>query len=127
MDPFYLTWKARSVGMHSHFIERAGEINIQVHPVSCLVVFRFFKRAIRVRMHVRQSREQGRGGLVAQFFCSNSFTSLLYAYMLHAYMLHVYMLHAYMLHAYMLHAYSHTITWRITYRHLAGVRPPDMP
>jgi hypothetical protein len=24
--------QARSVGMHSHFIERAGEINIQVPP-----------------------------------------------------------------------------------------------
>ena len=34
VDPFYLTWKARSVGMHTHFIERAGEINIQV----CLCV-----------------------------------------------------------------------------------------
>eukprot|EP00802_Teleaulax_amphioxeia_P011002 Tamp_11032.p1 GENE.Tamp_11032~~Tamp_11032.p1 ORF type:complete len:340 (-),score=50.62 Tamp_11032:595-1614(-) len=30
VDPFYLTWKARSVGMHTHFIERAGEINIQM-------------------------------------------------------------------------------------------------
>lgn len=27
IDPFYLTWKAREVGMHTHFIELAGEIN----------------------------------------------------------------------------------------------------
>jgi len=30
VDPFYLTWKARSVGMHTHFIERAGQINIHM-------------------------------------------------------------------------------------------------
>lgn len=30
VDPFYLTWKARSLGMSSHFIEHAGEINIQM-------------------------------------------------------------------------------------------------
>ena len=28
IDPFYLTWKAKAVGSTSHFIERAGEINI---------------------------------------------------------------------------------------------------
>ena len=27
IDPFYLTWKAREVGMHTRFIELAGEIN----------------------------------------------------------------------------------------------------
>ena len=27
IDPFYLTWKAREYGMHTHFIELAGEIN----------------------------------------------------------------------------------------------------
>jgi UDP-N-acetyl-D-glucosamine dehydrogenase len=27
IDPFYLTWKARYVGMHTRFIELAGEIN----------------------------------------------------------------------------------------------------
>lgn len=28
IDPFYLTWKAKAVGMTSHFIERAGEVNV---------------------------------------------------------------------------------------------------
>lgn len=28
IDPFYLTWKAREVGMHTRFIELAGEINM---------------------------------------------------------------------------------------------------
>jgi UDP-N-acetyl-D-glucosamine dehydrogenase len=27
VDPFYLTWKAREYGMHTRFIELAGEIN----------------------------------------------------------------------------------------------------
>jgi UDP-N-acetyl-D-glucosamine dehydrogenase len=27
IDPFYLTWKARAFGLHTHFIELAGEIN----------------------------------------------------------------------------------------------------
>jgi UDP-N-acetyl-D-glucosamine dehydrogenase len=27
IDPFYLTWKARAYGMHTRFIELAGEIN----------------------------------------------------------------------------------------------------
>ena len=27
IDPFYLTWKAREFGMHTRFIEFAGEIN----------------------------------------------------------------------------------------------------
>jgi UDP-N-acetyl-D-glucosamine dehydrogenase len=27
VDPFYLTWKAREFGIHTHFIELAGEIN----------------------------------------------------------------------------------------------------
>lgn len=27
IDPFYLTWKAREFGLHTRFIERAGEIN----------------------------------------------------------------------------------------------------
>ena len=30
IDPFYLTWKARSVGMSTRFIELAGEINTQM-------------------------------------------------------------------------------------------------
>src|SRR6195256_6958123 len=27
IDPFYLTWKARQYGVHTRFIELAGEIN----------------------------------------------------------------------------------------------------
>ena len=27
IDPFYLTWKARQYGVHTHFIELAGEVN----------------------------------------------------------------------------------------------------
>ena len=27
IDPFYLTWKAREYGMHTRFIELAGEVN----------------------------------------------------------------------------------------------------
>ncbi|NVK57559.1 MAG: nucleotide sugar dehydrogenase [Alteromonadaceae bacterium] len=27
VDPFYLTWKAREYGVHTHFIELAGEVN----------------------------------------------------------------------------------------------------
>ena len=27
IDPFYLTWKAREFGLHTRFIELAGEIN----------------------------------------------------------------------------------------------------
>ena len=27
IDPFYLTWKAREYGLHTHFIELAGEVN----------------------------------------------------------------------------------------------------
>ncbi len=30
IDPFYLTWKAREFGVHTHFIELAGEINSQM-------------------------------------------------------------------------------------------------
>lgn len=30
IDPFYLSWKAKSAGIATHFIERAGEINIQM-------------------------------------------------------------------------------------------------
>jgi UDP-N-acetyl-D-glucosamine dehydrogenase len=30
IDPFYLTWKAREVGMHTRFIELAGEINTKM-------------------------------------------------------------------------------------------------
>ncbi len=30
IDPFYLTWKAREYGMHTRFIELAGEINSQM-------------------------------------------------------------------------------------------------
>tara|TARA_B100000579_G_C22836538_1_gene859149 strand:+ start:993 stop:2324 length:1332 start_codon:yes stop_codon:yes gene_type:complete len=30
IDPFYLTWKAREFGMHTKFIELAGEINSQM-------------------------------------------------------------------------------------------------
>lgn len=30
IDPFYLTWKAREVDMHTRFIELAGEINTQM-------------------------------------------------------------------------------------------------
>lgn len=31
IDPFYLTWKAREYGMHTRFIELAGEINSSMH------------------------------------------------------------------------------------------------
>lgn len=31
IDPFYLTWKARECGMHTRFIELAGEINSSMH------------------------------------------------------------------------------------------------
>ena len=27
IDPFYLTWKARECGLHTRFIELAGEVN----------------------------------------------------------------------------------------------------
>lgn len=30
IDPFYLTWKAREFGVHTHFIELAGEINARM-------------------------------------------------------------------------------------------------
>ena len=30
IDPFYLTWKARECGQHTHFIELAGEINTRM-------------------------------------------------------------------------------------------------
>ncbi len=30
IDPFYLTWKAREYGLHTRFIELAGEINTQM-------------------------------------------------------------------------------------------------
>lgn len=30
IDPFYLTWKAKEVGLHTRFIELAGEINTQM-------------------------------------------------------------------------------------------------
>jgi UDP-N-acetyl-D-glucosamine dehydrogenase len=31
IDPFYLTWKARQYGVHTRFIELAGEINTSMH------------------------------------------------------------------------------------------------
>jgi UDP-N-acetyl-D-glucosamine dehydrogenase len=30
VDPFYLSWKARELGLTTHFIERAGEVNISM-------------------------------------------------------------------------------------------------
>jgi UDP-N-acetyl-D-glucosamine dehydrogenase len=30
VDPFYLSWKAREFGLTTHFIERAGEVNISM-------------------------------------------------------------------------------------------------
>src|SRR5512138_3012323 len=30
VDPFYLSWKARTVGLEAHFIELAGDINVQM-------------------------------------------------------------------------------------------------
>jgi UDP-N-acetyl-D-glucosamine dehydrogenase len=30
IDPFYLTWKAKEVGVHTHFIELAGEVNTRM-------------------------------------------------------------------------------------------------
>ena len=32
IDPFYLTWKAREFGIHTRFIELAGEINSSMPP-----------------------------------------------------------------------------------------------
>ncbi len=39
IDPFYLTWKAREYGLHTRFIELAGEINLSMpqHVVDKLV------------------------------------------------------------------------------------------
>lgn len=39
IDPFYLTWKAREFGLHTRFIELAGEINLSMpqHVVDKLV------------------------------------------------------------------------------------------
>jgi len=31
IDPFYLTWRARQIGVHTRFIELAGEINERMH------------------------------------------------------------------------------------------------
>src|SRR3546814_9759258 len=30
IDPFYLTWKAREYGVHTRFIELAGEVNSEI-------------------------------------------------------------------------------------------------
>ena len=35
IDPFYLTWKAKEVGIHTHFIELAGEINSRMPEYVC--------------------------------------------------------------------------------------------
>ncbi len=32
IDPFYLTWAARAHGVHTRFIELAGEVNTEVRP-----------------------------------------------------------------------------------------------
>lgn len=39
IDPFYLTWKAKSIGVETHFIELAGQINrsMPLHVVSVLM------------------------------------------------------------------------------------------
>ena len=39
IDPFYLTWKAREYGMHTRFIELAGEINTSMPDHVVKVVF----------------------------------------------------------------------------------------
>ncbi len=39
IDPFYLTWKAREYGMHTRFIELAGEINTSMPHYVCNRVF----------------------------------------------------------------------------------------
>ena len=39
IDPFYLTWKAREFGMHTRFIELAGEINTAMPDHVVKVVF----------------------------------------------------------------------------------------
>jgi UDP-N-acetyl-D-glucosamine dehydrogenase len=39
IDPFYLTWKAREYGMHTRFIELAGEINTAMPDHVVKVVF----------------------------------------------------------------------------------------
>src|SRR5438045_1222538 len=45
IDPFYLTWKAREFGIHTRFIELAGEIN---HAMPAWVVEKII-RALNVR------------------------------------------------------------------------------
>ncbi len=35
IDPFYLTWKAREYGLHTRFIELAGEVNASMPTWGC--------------------------------------------------------------------------------------------
>ena len=45
IDPFYLTWKAREYGMHTRFIELAGEINTAMPDHVVKVVFQALNEA----------------------------------------------------------------------------------
>ena len=45
IDPFYLTWKAREFGMHTRFIELAGEINTAMPDHVVKVVFEALNEA----------------------------------------------------------------------------------
>jgi len=45
IDPFYLTWKAREYGMHTRFIELAGEINTAMPDHVVKVVFEALNEA----------------------------------------------------------------------------------
>ena len=50
IDPFYLTWKAREFGMHTRFIELAGEINSSMpNYVCCRENNQCLKREINMR------------------------------------------------------------------------------
>ena len=57
IDPFYLTWKAREYGLHTRFIELAGEINTAMPAV---VVQRLAEALDQQQPH-RPQRRQGPG------------------------------------------------------------------
>ena len=56
IDPFYLTWKAREYGMHTRFIELAGEINSSMPD--------YVVSKISLALNQRTSRSRA-----AQFWC----------------------------------------------------------
>jgi UDP-N-acetyl-D-glucosamine dehydrogenase len=53
VDPFYLTWKAREFGIHTRFIELAGEIN---HGMPAWVVEKIVRALNARRRSVAGSR-----------------------------------------------------------------------